>query len=143
MKLKQGSQCKLSSPSMQPTEDEDGGSASTLILEVPMKLDTNCLVSSSAFSDSPIDEAMPIDTDCYSPGKHTSFGETHSVTSSKEKEERSVSILYMFSKFKNARQHALSSSSVDSMNSMENDCSVRASPSISSCDSLDSTEQQL
>ena len=138
VKLKLGSQRNLTSPSKNEGLIDAGSVSSSTSLE-PMKIDVDSLAASTSqdcpeFTSSLNEEVMTMDTDHLSPSTHQSSRVSNSVSSPKQKEERIVSILYLFSKFKNA-QNAVSSSNKDSV-TVENGYSVSISPSFSSCQSL-------
>lgn len=132
MKLKLGSQHNLSSPSEQVECIDSGSVLSSTCIE-PMRIDVNSTTSLN-------EEVSTMDTNNLSLRTHPSSRLTNSARTSKQQDERIVSIFYLFSKFKNA-QNAVSSSSEDSMTVEKGGHSVSNSPSFSSCQSLDSTEQ--
>ncbi|KAH7528273.1 uncharacterized protein LOC107418204 isoform X1 [Ziziphus jujuba] len=140
MKLKLGSQRSLNSPSNEAGEIDTEESES-------MQMEANCPSSTKSsqegleFVSSPNEEeVMAVDTDCYSPRTKPCYTGCHSMGSSKQHHKRTISVLYLFSKFRNA-QNANSSSSVDSIE-IEKDYLVSVSPSFGSCSSH-STEQQF
>lgn len=111
-----------------------------------MKIDVSSSSASSSqdspeFTTSLNEEVISIDTDCYSSITHPSSRNTLLVSSPKEQDERTFSIIYLFSKFKNAH-HAVNLASEDSVSTMEDGYSIGISPNFSSCQSLDSTKQQ-
>lgn len=135
MKLKLGSQRNLNSPS------NEAGEVDTEDLEsMQMEDDSTSETSShdglkvvSSFHE---EEVMAVDTDCYSQRMQPSSMDS----SSKGQNKSTVSVLYLFSKFRSA-QNADSSSSGDA-DEIEKGYSVSNSPTFSSCFS-DSTEEQL
>ncbi|KAF3436824.1 hypothetical protein FNV43_RR19577 [Rhamnella rubrinervis] len=139
MKLKLGSQRNLNSPSNEAREVDNEPSES-----MQMEDDSTSVTSSreglkvvSSFHE---EEVMAVDTDCYSQRLQPSSMDSHSMGSSKRKNKSTVSVLYLFSKFRSA-QNAVSSSSGDA-DEIEKGYSVSNSPSFSSCFS-DITEEQL
>ncbi|GMN64390.1 hypothetical protein TIFTF001_033457 [Ficus carica] len=145
VKLKLGSRRDLSPPSEQMGHIDAVSVSSSASME-PMKIDessssANTSQDSPEFTSSLTEEVMSIDTDCYSPVSHLSSRETLLASSPKVANERTISVLYLFSKFKNAHQ-AVSLASEDSTSTMENGFSVGISPIFSSCQSLDISEQQ-
>lgn len=145
MKLKLGSRRDLSPPSEQMGHIDALSVSSSASME-PMKIDessssVNTSQDSPEFTSSLTEEVMSIDTDCYSLVSHLSSRETLLASSPKEPNERTISVIYLFSKFKNAHQ-AVSLASEDSTSTMETGFSVGISPSFSSCQSLDISEQQ-
>ncbi|PON85297.1 hypothetical protein TorRG33x02_189650 [Trema orientale] len=143
VKLKLGSQSYLSFPSEKVGHIDAVLVSSSTSLE-PMKVDVNSSVSTSQdcpeFTGSLNEEVTTMDTDYLSTSTHPSSRLTNSVSSSKQRQESAASIFYLFSKFKNA-QNAVSSSSEDSVTA-DNCYSVSIPTNFSSCQSVDSTEQE-
>lgn len=138
MKLKLGSQRNLNSPS------NEAGEVDTEESEL-MKMEDDSTSATSSQEGLKVvssfhEEVTAVDTDCYSQRMQPSSIDSHSMGSSKRQNKSSVSVLYLFSKFRSA-QNAVSSLSGDA-DEIENGSSVSNSSSFSSCFS-DSTEEQL
>ncbi|KAL5543978.1 hypothetical protein UlMin_007762 [Ulmus minor] len=141
MKLKVGSQRDLNSPSKEGGETDASSFTSSPSTE-PMKIEANSSVGTSEEFLIPPYEVMEIDKDCYLPEICPCSRDGHSMSSSKEQDQRAVSIFYLFSKFRSARDSVGSSSSSEDVMRVENSSSVNGSSSVSSCQSLDSMEQK-
>ncbi|PON45617.1 hypothetical protein PanWU01x14_257280 [Parasponia andersonii] len=143
VKLKLGSQHNLSLPPEKVGHIDAVLVSSSTSLE-PMKVDVNSSVSTSQdcpeFTGSLNEEVVTMDTVYLSTSTHPSSRLTNSVSRCKQQQERAASILCLFSKFKNA-QNAVRSSSEDSVTA-DNGYSVSIPTNFSSCQSVDSTEQQ-
>lgn len=141
MKLKLGSRRNLNSSSDTAREIDTEESSD------PMQMEANCTSPPTAsqeglevVSSTSEEEVMAVDTDCFSPRIQPNSIDCHATGSSKQHHKRTFSVLYLFSKFRNA-QNANSSSAGDA-NEIEKDCPVSVSPSFGCCSSHN-TEQQF
>ena len=139
MKLKLGSQRNLNSPSNEAGE-VDTEESELMKMEDDSTSATSSQEGLKVVSSFHEEEVMAVDTGCYSQRIQPSSIDSHSMGSSKRQNKSSVSVLYLFSKFRSA-QNAVSSLSGDA-DEIEKGSSVSNSSSFSSCFS-DSTEEQL
>lgn len=144
MKLKLGSQRGLTLSSEEAVGMESDCSTANVSRS---SMESNCssrLVenSSQCLRTLPDEEAMTIDTDCSSENVHLSFSGCQSIEDLKQHRSRNVSVLYLFSKYKNSRQGSTSSSYGDAMIIAAGDGSATTSPSSSSCQSPGTTKEQ-
>lgn len=129
MKLKLGSQRELNSPSQQAMQIEiDSSSASSSM-------------NSQDIVIPPHEEEMAIDVESFSGSGSPGSIDSYSTGGTKQQRNGNLSLLYLFSKFKNSRQ-VVSSSCEDAM-PMEDACSASISTSSSDCQSLGAMELQM
>jgi hypothetical protein len=139
MKLKLGSQRELSSPSHQIEIDSALSSSCAGAMEI--KAHCSSATTSKNSQDiaiSPHEEVMAIDAESSSGSGSI---DSHSTGGTKQRRNSNLSLLYLFSKFKNSRQ-AVSSSCEDAM-AIEDACSASISTSSCDCQSLGSMELQM
>ncbi|KAG2676092.1 hypothetical protein I3760_12G035600 [Carya illinoinensis] len=136
MKLKLGSQRELSSPSEQ-----------TVQIEVDFDLSSSCAGATSNSNSSentaisPCEEVIAIDTKFSSRSGSPDSVDTHSTGSMKEQQSRSISVLYLFSKFMNSREVACLSCE-DAMQ-LQDGCSSIVSTTSSDRQSLGHMELEM
>lgn len=141
MKLKLGSQRELSTPSQQ-AEQIEIDSACAGVMEI--KSHCSSATTSKNSQDSVIsshEEVMAIDAESSSGSSSPGLIDSHSPGGTKQRRNGNVSLLYLFSKFKNSCQAV--SSSCDEAMAIEDACSARISSSSSDCQSLGSMELQM
>ena len=141
MKLKLGSQRELSTPSQQAGLIEID-SACAGVMEI--KSHCSSAVTSKNSQDiviSPHEVVMAIDAESSSGSGSPGSIDSHSPGGTKQRRNGNVSLLYLFSKFKNSCQ-AVSSSSDDAM-AIEDACSASISTNSSDCQSLGSMKLQM
>ncbi len=143
MKLKLGSQLELSSPSEETVQIETDSASSSSCIGV-MKVNADCSTKSSkdivVFPDK---EVMAIDTECSSGSVSPGSIDSHSFGSMKQQQDQSVSVLYLFSKFKNSRRQVVSSICEDVM-PIEDGFSASTSSNSSDChQSINSMDHQM
>lgn len=143
MKLKVGSQHSLISPST-----DIGGvstySIASLPASDPMKIEANCsAVCTNGCVDtknSSQEEEMKMDAEGCLKRLQPSSVDFHSVGNSKE-ECKTVSVLYLFSKYR--RDHPAGTSSSGNTTTPSIGYPFSVSPNLSTCNSLESMDQQL
>lgn len=144
MKLKLGSQRELSSHSEQTGPQIETDSASCSSCAGVMKINAGCSEKCSQdIVGSPNEGAMAIDTECSSGSVLPGSIDSPCLGSKKQQQNRNVSVLYLFSKFKDSRRQVVSSSCEDAM-PIEDGCSESSWTNSSDChQSLKSMEQQM
>nr|XP_023882718.1 uncharacterized protein LOC111995057 [Quercus suber] len=144
MKLKLGSQRELSSHSEQTVPQIETDSASSSSCAGVMKINADCSEKSSQdIVVSPYEEVMAIDTECSSGSVSLGSIDSPCLGSKKQQQNRNVSVLYLFSKFKDSRRQVVTSSCEDAM-PIEDGCSESSRTNSSDClQSLKSMEQQM
>lgn len=139
MKLRHGSQRDLNSPSKEAGEVETEESETTQMDEDSTTSATISQEGPEVVSSSPHEEVIAIDTDYSSQRTQPSSVDCLSMGSSRQRRKPTVSVLYLFSKFRGSQD--VVSSSPEDADVIEKVFSVSDSSSLSSCLSQSAKEQ--